>query len=106
MTLHRSASILSLLIATVVLSIAWSAPGEARCRVWQATHNGSGLFYPRSGGSAGTAIDKLHWQVDQWRKRAGLEGVNIGKAATWCYKSRMKYLLPHRHCVARARVCY
>ena len=102
----RPTVIVTTLVATAFLTMVWSAPSEARCRVWQATHNGTGLFYPRSGGSAGTAIDKLHWQVDQWRKRAGLEGVNIGKAATWCYKSRIKYLLPHRHCVARARVCY
>ena len=90
----------------VVVAAATSDPAEARCRVWEATHNGSGLFYPRSGGSAGTAIDKLNWQVEQWRKRVGLEGVTIGKAATWCDKSRIKYFLPHSHCVARARVCY
>lgn len=105
MRTHRFSLLLAL--SGIVLVVAAAAPpAEARCRVWQATHNGSGLFYPRSGGSAGTAVDKLYWQVEQWRKRAGLKGVRIGKATTKCGKSFVKYLLPHRHCTARARVCY
>ena len=95
-------------IAVLVFIILLAAPdgAEARCRVWQATHNGSGLFYPREGGSAGTAANKLIWQVEQWQKQTGIKKVRIGKIATQCGDRFVKYLLPHRHCIARARVCY
>jgi hypothetical protein len=102
---HQFLSLLALSGIALVMAAA-APPAEARCRVWQTTHNGSGLFYPRSSGSAGTAIDKLYWQVEQWRKRAGFDGVRIGKATTKCGESFVKYLVPHRHCRARARVCY
>ncbi len=91
--------------ALLVVSVL-APPAEARCRVWEATHNGSGLFYPRDGGGAGTAANKLVWQVEQWQKRTGIKKVRISKIATHCGDSFMKYLLPHRHCIARARVCY
>ena len=82
------------------------SPSEAACRTWTATHNGTNLFYPNDGGPAGTAANKLMWQVEQWRKEKGIKRVKIGKIRTQCGEWFMKYLLPHKHCVAKANVCY
>lgn len=79
---------------------------EAACRTWTATHNGTNLFYPNDGGAAGTAANKLIWQVQQWQKEKGIKGVRIGKIRTKCGDWFIKYLLPHQHCVAKASVCY
>lgn len=81
-------------------------PAEARCKEWTASHNGTDLFYPNDGGAAGTAANKLVWQVEQWKKENGIENVRIGKIRTSCGDWFTKYLLPHKHCVAKARVCY
>lgn len=99
-----AASIASLVL--VVAVAATSSPAEARCRVWEATHNGAGMFYSRSGGAAGTAANKLIWQVEQWQQQTGIKKVKIGKISTACGSSFVKYLLPHKHCTARTRVCY
>jgi hypothetical protein len=79
---------------------------EARCKVWTATHNGTDLFYPNEGGAAGTAANKLIWQVEQWKKEKGIKRVRIGKIRTSCGDWFMKYFLPHKHCIAKANVCY
>lgn len=81
-------------------------PAEARCKQWTASHNGTDLFYPEDGGAAGTAANKLVWQVEQWKKDEGIENVRIGKISTSCGDWFMKYFLPHKRCVAKARVCY
>ncbi len=82
------------------------APAEARCKTWTATHNGTDLFYAGEGGAAGTAANKLLWQVEQFKKEKGLRRVRVGKIRTQCGDWFIKYLLPHKHCVAKARVCY
>ena len=105
MPVNRLAATITM-TALLVLAPGVQDNADARCRVWHATHNGSGLFYPRSGGSAGTAANKLVWQVEQWRKKAGFEGVRIGKVTTGCGDAFVKYFLRHKHCWARARVCY
>lgn len=81
-------------------------PARAACRQWTATHNGTDLFYPEEGGAAGTAANKLIWEVEQWKKEKGIRKVRIGRISTKCGDWFMKYLLPHKHCVAKARVCY
>ena len=62
------------------------------------------MFY--ASGSSGTAANKLLYQVEQWKQTKGIEKVRVGKIATTCGDWFMKYMLPHKHCKARARVCY
>ena len=89
------------------LSVGFSSESaEARCKVWTATHNGTDLFYPNDGGAAGTAANKLLWQVEQWKKEKGIKRVRVGKIRTKCGDWFIKYMLPHKHCVAKANVCY
>lgn len=76
---------------------------EARCRMWQATHNGTDMFYET--GAEGTAAHKLKWQVETWRQETLRKNVRIGKIKTQCSDWFIKYGLPHKHCVAKARVC-
>lgn len=76
----------------------------ARCKTFQASHNGTDMFY--KDGAAGTAKDKLYWQVEQWRKEKGIKRVRYGKVRTKCGDWFMKYMLMHKKCVAKARVCY
>lgn len=95
------------LLTTIAVSLV-IMPGtaQAKCRTWTATHNGTNLIYPNEGGAAGTAANKLLWQVEQWKKEKGIKRVRIGKIRTKCGEYFMKYLLPHQHCIAKARVCY
>ena len=100
---------ISPLLAMILVSGALLVPilgagsAEARCRVWEATHNGSGLFYSNKGGAKGTAANKLRWQVEEWRKMAGVEELRIGEITTFCGKSFVKYFVPHKHYTARTR---
>jgi hypothetical protein len=101
----------SVRIAACIVALGLAAglnPGtaEARCKTWTATHNGTDLFYPNEGGAAGTAANKLVWEVEQWQKEKGIKRVRIGKIKTSCGEWFMKYLLPHKHCIAKASVCY
>ncbi len=95
------------LLTGIAVSVA-VAPGtaQAKCRTWTTTHNGTDLFYPNEGGAAGTAANKLLWQVEQWQKEKGIKRVRVGKIRTKCGDWFTKYLLPHKHCTAKASVCY
>jgi hypothetical protein len=93
-------------VAGVVFLVMQPNPAHAACKTWTATHNGTDLFYPNQGGAAGTAANKLMWQVENFKKEKGLKRVRVGKIKTKCGDWFMKYLLPHKHCVAKARVCY
>ncbi len=79
-------------------------PAEARCRWFKATHNGTDMFY--SDGAAGTAEWKLMDSISQWKTARHLRRVRIRKSKTKCGDWFIKYALPHKHCVAKARVCY
>ena len=94
-------------LTTLAVSLAvMPTTAQAKCRTWTATHNGTNLIYPNQGGAAGTAANKLVWQVEQWKKEKGIKRVRIGKIWTKCGEYFIKYLLPHQHCIAKASVCY
>ncbi len=88
-------------LVTVVMK---PEPAQARCRTFQASHNGTDMFNPT--GAVGAATNKLAWQVERWQSAKGIKRVRFGKVRTKCGKWFMKYGLPHKHCVAKARVCY
>lgn len=77
---------------------------DARCRTVTQTHNGTDLFY--HDGAAGTAVHKIHIAVDEFKKKTGIKKVRISNVRTSCGDWFMKYGLPHKHCVAKATVCY
>lgn len=85
-------------------AIAQPAPAQARCRTVTQSHNGTDFFYPD--GSAGTAAYKVRVAVEAWQKKTGVKKVRIGKIRTSCGDWFIKYGLPHKTCVAKARVCY
>ena len=80
------------------------APAEAKCRWFKATHNGTDLFY--ADGAAGTAEFKLMSSIDLWKSARRIKRVRIRKSKTRCGDWFIKYALPHKHCVAKARVCF
>lgn len=93
-----------ILTVVVLASITISEPAEARCRTVTQSHNGTDLFY--SDGAAGTAAYKVRLAVEEWQKKRGIKKVRIGKINVSCGDWFMKYGLPHKHCLAKARVCY
>jgi len=95
----------------VLLAIGFAAgamlpPAQAhgRCKTFEASHNGTDMFYDT--GTEGTVQNKLLSYVDQWQKENGIKAVRIGKIKIKCGDWFVKYLLPHKNCKARARVCY
>lgn len=91
------------LAGAFVVSTSDSAQAH-RCHVFKASHNGTDMFNP-DGGAAGTARNKLLYSIDSWKQQPGIKRVRIGKIRTKCGGWYTKYLLPHRTCTARARVC-
>lgn len=93
-------------LAGAVFAAAIFAPAaaEARCRTVTQTHNGTDFFY--SDGAAGTAVHKIHLAVEDFKRKTGIRKVRISNVRTSCGDWFMKYGLPHKHCVAKARVCY
>lgn len=89
-----------LLLASVLVP----EPAQARCRNVTQTHNGTDFFY--SDGAAGTAAHKVQLAVEDWQKKTGVKKVRLSKIKTTCGNWFMKYGLPHKHCVAKARFCY
>ena len=79
-------------------------PAEAGCRWFKASHNGTDFFY--SDGAAGTAEWKLMDSISQWKAARHIKRVSIRKSKTRCGDWFIKYALPHKKCVAKARVCY
>lgn len=78
--------------------------GNAACKTMEASHNGTDMFHET--GAAGAAVNKLLTKVEQLKQEHGGKRVRMGRVSTKCGPWFEKYLLPHRHCVARARVCY
>ena len=78
--------------------------GHAACRTMEASHNGTDMFHET--GATGAAINKLLAKVDQLKIEKGVKRVRMGRVRTKCGPWFTKYFLPHRHCVAKARVCY
>ncbi|MEM8743896.1 MAG: hypothetical protein AAGF14_04595 [Pseudomonadota bacterium] len=80
------------------------SPADAACRWFKATHNGTDFFY--ADGAAGTAEWKLNSYITQWKAAKGIRRTKIYRSKTTCGKWFIKYALPHKHCIARAKVCY
>ena len=95
----------SLLILVAALLVISPRSAEAhRCLMFKASHNGTDMFYDT--GTEGTVKNKLLLSVEQWKKENGVKRVRIGKLTIKCGDWFMKYLLPHKNCKAKARVCY
>lgn len=77
---------------------------QARCYWFKASHNGTDMFNP-DGGAAGTARNKLMYSIEAWKTEKRKKRVRIGRVSTKCGDWYIKYLLPHKTCTARARVC-
>lgn len=94
---------LSIVIAIGFIFMATPDRAGAACRIMKASHNGTDLFHET--GAVGAAINKLLAKVDQLKIKKAPRKVRMGRVRTKCGPWFQKYLLPHRHCVARARVC-
>ena len=92
------------LVSLFVFSTFSPERAEARCKTFEASHNGTDMFYDT--GTEGTVKNKLLWYVEQWQKEKGIKRVRIGKIHVKCGDWFMLYLLPHRNCKATSRVCY
>ena len=88
----------------LVFAMASPDRAEARCKTFNASHNGTDMFY--DSGTEGTVKNKLLWYVEQWQNEKGVKRVRIGRVRIKCGEWFVKYLLPHRNCKAKARVCY
>ncbi len=86
-----------------LLVIMTPVPAQAKCRTMEASHNGTDMFH--ESGAVGAAINKLLAKVEQLRIEKAPRRVRMGRVRTKCGPWFEKYLLPHRRCVARARVC-
>ncbi len=106
MTLMRVVrnAVMTLSAGALLASVLAAGPAQARCRNVTQTHNGTDFFY--SDGAAGTAAYKVRIAVEAWQKKTGIKKVRIGKIQTSCGNWFVKYGLPHKRCVAKARVCY
>lgn len=97
-----------LALASGVLAFGMTAltpeQASARCYTFKASHNGTDMFNPE-GGAAGTARNKLLYSIEAWKQEKGKKRVRIGRIRTKCGDWYIKYLLPHKTCTARARVC-
>jgi len=93
-----------LLAGFLMFSMALPDRAQARCKTFKASHNGTDMFYDT--GTEGTVKNKLLSYVDQWQNEKGIKRVRVGRVRIKCGDWFVKYLLPHRNCKARARVCY
>lgn len=92
-----------LCLAVAVGVAAVPDPAQAACRNFEASHNGTNMFHPT--GAAGAAVNKLMRKVEAWKQERGIKKVRMTKVRTKCGDWFMKYMLPHKHCVAKARAC-
>ena len=76
----------------------------AVCKTMRASHNGTDMFHET--GAAGAAVNKLITQVEILQQQNPKRRVRMSRVRTKCGPWFNKYLLPHRKCVAQARVCY
>ena len=88
----------------IVSALAVPDRAQAKCVSVTRTHNGTDFFY--SDGAGGTAEYKVRLSVEKWQEKTGVKKVKIGKIKTTCGDWFIKYGLPHKHCIAKARVCY
>lgn len=88
----------------LLFSLSAPDPAQARCKTFNASHNGTDVFY--DDGTEGTAKNKLLWYVEQWQSEKNIKRVRIGRVSIKCGDWFMKYMLMHRNCKAKARVCY
>jgi hypothetical protein len=95
-------SAIAMLFVAVALSVTVT-PASAACRNFEASHNGTDMFHET--GAEGAAINKLMAQVESWKRERGIKKVRMTRVRTKCGPWFTKYLLPHRHCVAKARAC-
>jgi hypothetical protein len=104
--MQNERSLKSILWGAVVAAALFipATSADARCRTVTQTHNGTDFFY--SDGAAGTAIHKINIAVDEFKQKTGIKKVRISNVRTSCGDWFMKYGLPHKHCVAKATVCY
>jgi len=79
-------------------------PAYAVCKTMVGTHNGTDMFHET--GAVGAALNKLMAKVEYVKQETGSKRVRMGRVRTKCGPWFTKYMLPHRHCVAKARVCY
>ena len=77
---------------------------HAACKTMVGSHNGTNMFH--ESGALGAAINDLLVKVDHLKIEKNLKKVRMGRVRTKCGPWFEKYLLPHRHCEAKARVCY
>lgn len=96
----------SLCVVCLALTVGVAAipdPAHAACRNFEASHNGTNMFHPT--GAVGAAVNKLMSKVEDWKRQRGITKVRMTKVRTRCGDWFIKYMLPHRHCVAKARAC-
>ena len=91
------------LVGGMLVLVMSSEPSHAVCRNFEGSHNGTNLFHPT--GALGAAINDVLEKVKNWEQENGYKKVRMGKVRTKCGERFMKYLLPHRHCVAKVRAC-
>ena len=90
--------------AAMVGATILSAPAAAKCKNFEASHNGTDLFHPT--GAKGAAVNKLMVQVEKWQQANRIKKIRMTRVRTQCGDWFMKYGLPHKHCVAKAQVCW
>lgn len=88
---------------SLLLALAEPVTAQAKCRNFEASHNGTDMFHPT--GAKGAAVNKLMQKVEAWQKTNGIGKIRMTRVRTKCGDWFMKYGLRHKHCVARARAC-
>lgn len=92
------------LLAFVLAIFLSTMVAQARCKTFEASHNGTDMFYDT--GTEGTVQNKLLWYVEQWQKENNIKRVRVGRIRVSCGDWFVKYMLPHRNCKAKSTVCY
>ena len=95
---------LCVIIASGVVALMTPAPAHAVCRTVEASHNGTDMFH--ESGAQGAAVNKLLVKVELLKNEEAPRLVRLGQVRTKCGPWFQKYMLQHRHCVAKAQVCY
>jgi len=95
---------LCVVIASVFLVMTLPDKAHAACKTMVGSHNGTNMFHET--GALGAAINDLLVKVDHLKIEKNLKKVRMGRVRTKCGPWFEKYLLPHRHCEAKASVCY
>lgn len=103
--MHAYKKVICVLGLTAAAALVFSSAAEARCRTFEASHNGTDLFNPE-GGAKGTARNKMMWAIEKWKKEKGIKKVRIGKIRYRCDPwTGSVIIIPHHRCYAKARVC-